>query len=136
MSQSALGEQFAEHIANFRDRFHEEGYHDPYQCEGQCHEASVRFAEQLDAAGVRNHRIMEFEGEHDPYEGSEDRATHFANVIGRRGGGTVVDWTARQFSGDNYENERTRELVGYPHVEPMSKYKRRFAWTSATTRQT
>lgn len=135
MSHESLGPQFDQHIADFRDRgdHHERGWHDPHEATGSCQEASYRFQNHMRNAGVHV-KTLQFWGDDDPYEGSEDSHNHYANVVGKGKAATVVDWTARQFSGDNWDHERTRDPVGYPHVEPLESYKKRFGWDNTGAR--
>lgn len=111
MSHHALGDQFAQHIADFRDRFHERGWHDPDYATGQCDTASVTFKAHLDRAGVPS-AIHELDLDHD----DEGYATnHFVNVVKHPSTGVehVVDWTHRQF----------HEQADYPRVQTYQGYK-------------
>lgn len=117
MSTDALGPQFAEHIAAFRDRFNERGFHDPDVCVGECATATGLFARHLSNRGVAEHHAREFDTpDHDNDEDGHV-FNHIVNVVPhpQTGEPHVVDWTARQFD----------HRAAYPVVAPLGDYQKR-----------
>jgi hypothetical protein len=122
-------EQFAEHVAAFRDRHHEEGYHDEDRALGQCYDASEKFHTQLSGAKVGNHEIREYHRESDPYSWSDvhepEFENHHVNVVNLGGKKHVVDWTGRQFGEKNYETGQRRTQ---PEVMPEGQWRKTYGW--------
>lgn len=122
-------EQFEQHVAAFRDRYHEEGYHDEDASAGQCYDASSHFRTQLSGAGVGNHEVREYHRESDPYSWEDphepEQENHFVNVVKLGGKKHVVDWTGRQFG---ERNPRTRALRPQPEVMPEATWRKTYGW--------